>query len=52
MPVTLRRLSNGRVQVSTPGGVKAKGTTPQKAQAQQRLLNAIEENPNFRPRRR
>lgn len=30
------------MQVSTPGGVKAKATTPEKAKKQERLLNAIE----------
>jgi hypothetical protein len=30
------------VQVRTPGGVKAKSTTPAKAAAQKRLLNAVE----------
>ncbi len=42
MPVTKRRLKNGKVRVSTPGGVKAKATTPAKAAAQERLLNAVE----------
>lgn len=51
MPVTKRRLSSGMVRVSTPGGVKAKATTPAKAAAQERLLNAIEHNPNFKPRK-
>lgn len=30
------------MQVSTPGGVKAKATTPTKAAKQERLLNAID----------
>jgi hypothetical protein len=42
MPVTLRKLSNGKVRVSTPNGVHSKGTTPEKAKAQERLLNAVE----------
>lgn len=42
MPVIRRRLPSGKVQVRTPGGVKAKGTTPAKAEAQERLLNAVE----------
>jgi hypothetical protein len=50
MPVKLKRLKGGRMRVSTPGGVKAKRTTPQKAKAQQRLLNAIEHG--FRPTKR
>ena len=42
MPVTLENLPGDRVRVSTPGGVKAKHTTFQKAMAQKRLLNAVE----------
>lgn len=41
MPVTVRK-KGGKYQVSTPGGVKAKGTTKKKAEAQKRLLNAVE----------
>lgn len=42
MPIRTRKLKSGKVQVSTPGGVKAKATTPSKAAAQIRLLNAVE----------
>jgi hypothetical protein len=42
MPVRKRRLPSGKVRVSTPHGVKAKATTPAKAKAQERLLNAVE----------
>jgi len=42
MPVTIRKISKSRVRVSTPNGVKAKSTTPEKAAAQERLLNAVE----------
>ena len=42
MPVTLSKTPSGKVQVSTPGGVKAKGTTMAKAKKQQRLLNAVD----------
>ena len=42
MPVKKRKLPGGKVKVTTPGGVKAKGTTPEKAAAQERLLNAVE----------
>jgi hypothetical protein len=42
MPVKKRKLPSGKVQVSTPSGVKSKGTTPEKAAAQERLLNAVE----------
>ena len=52
MPVTKTKLPSGKVRVSTPGGVKSKATTPAKAAAQERLLNAVEHNPGFKPRRR
>lgn len=42
MPVTIRKLKNGKYQVSTPNGIKAKGTTKAKALKQKRLLDAIE----------
>jgi hypothetical protein len=42
MPVKLRKLTSGKVQVSTPNGIHAKGTTMEKAMAQERLLNAVE----------
>lgn len=41
MPVKIRKGKRGYT-VSTPGGVKAKGTTKEKAEAQKRLLNAVE----------
>jgi len=41
MPVTISK-TNGGYRVSTPNGVHAKGTTKQKAEAQKRLLNAVE----------
>ena len=41
MPVKVRK-KKGKYRVSTPGGVKAKGTTKAKAKAQERLLNAVE----------
>jgi hypothetical protein len=49
MPVTIRK-KNGH-EVRTPGGVKAKSTTKEKAEAQKRLLDAIEHNPGFKPRK-
>ena len=49
MPVTIRR-TNGKHQVSTPSGVKAKGTTKAKAEAQKRLLNVVDHG--FKPRKR
>ncbi len=42
MPVKIRKTSSGGYRVSTPHGVKAKSTTKQKAEAQERLLNAVE----------
>ena len=41
MPVKTRKVKGG-YQVRTPGGVKAKKTTKKKAEAQKRLLNAVE----------
>jgi hypothetical protein len=41
MPVTLENLPGDKVRVSTPGGVKAKATSFQKAMAQRRLLGAV-----------
>jgi len=42
MPVKIKSVGKGRVRVSTPNGVKAKSTTPAKAERQKRLLNAVE----------
>jgi hypothetical protein len=42
MPVKITPTGRGKVTVSTPGGVKAKATTPAKAKAQERILNAVE----------
>jgi hypothetical protein len=41
MPVKIAK-KGSKYKVSTPGGTKAKGTTKKKAQAQKRLLNAVE----------
>ena len=51
-PVKLTKLGSGKVRVSTPNGVKARATSPGNAKKQRNLLNAIEHDPNFRPRRR
>ena len=40
MPVKIRKVDGFRV--STPGGVKAKSTSKEKAEAQKRLLLGIE----------
>ena len=52
MPVKKTKLSGGKVRVSTPGGVKSKATTPANARKQERLLNAIENNPDFKRKKR
>jgi len=55
MPVTIRktkRKGKARYRVSTPGGTKAKGTTKVKAKSQERLLNALEHDPDFVPGKR
>jgi len=42
MPVHITHLKGGKVRVSTPGGVKAKSTTPSKAKHQANLLRGVE----------
>ena len=42
MPVKIKKTKSGKYTVSTPGGTKSKGTTKKKAEAQKRLLNAVE----------
>jgi hypothetical protein len=51
MPSKIRK-KNGYQVKSPTGRVHAKGTTLRKAKAQQRLLNAIEHNPDFKPRKK
>lgn len=46
MPETIRKVKGG-FRVSTPGGVKAKHTTKAKAEAQAKLLRAIDHG--FKP---
>jgi len=46
MPVKIKKVDGYRV--STPGGVKAKHTTKKKAEAQRRILNAVEHT-SWRP---
>jgi hypothetical protein len=41
MPVKVTKVGS-KYRVSTPSGTKAKGTTKAKAEAQKRLLNAVE----------
>lgn len=42
MPVSITKNKEGSYRVSTPNGVHAKGTTLERAQAQMKLLNAVE----------
>ena len=42
MPVSIKSVGKGKVSVSTPGGMKAKRTTPAKAARQKRLLYAVD----------
>jgi hypothetical protein len=42
MPEKITKTKSGKYRVSTPGGVKAKGTTKKKAEAQARLLRAVD----------
>lgn len=42
MPVTTKKVGKNKVQVRTPGGIKSKGSTPENAAKQKRLLNAVE----------
>ena len=46
MPVTITK-KDGKYSVRTPGGVKAKGTTKEKAEAQARLLRGVDHG--FKP---
>ena len=41
MPVKIRKVGS-KYQVSTPGGVKSKGTTKAKAESQARLLRGVD----------
>jgi len=52
MPVKITKISSiggGRYRVSTPSQVHAKSTTKAKAEAQARLLRAVEHNPKWKP---
>ena len=49
MPVSVRKTKRG-YEVKTPGGVKAKATSEEKAESQVRLLNAVDHG--WRPTRR
>jgi hypothetical protein len=42
MPVRITKTKDGKYKVSTPNGTRSKGTTKAKAQAQARLLRAVD----------
>jgi hypothetical protein len=48
MPVSIRKKGD-KYEVRTPNQVHAKATTKEKAEAQARLLRAIEHNPGWKP---
>jgi hypothetical protein len=48
MPYKVKKLKGGKVRVSGPSGVHAKGTTPAKAKRQLNLLRAVEHS-DWRP---
>jgi hypothetical protein len=51
MPYKIRK-KDGKYEVRSPSGVRAKGTTKKKAEAQVRLLYAIEEDEDFLEKRK
>ena len=54
MPVKITRVKGGKYRVSTPGGVKAKATTKEKAKRQANLLRAVDHGwkPSGKPARK
>lgn len=42
MPYRVERLTNGKLRITSPHGVKAKASTPTNAKRQLRLLRAVE----------
>lgn len=42
MPYTAHTLKSGKVEVTSPHGVKSHGSTPENAKKQMRLLRAVE----------
>ena len=54
MPTKITRVGKNKYSVRTPGGVKAKGTTKAKAQAQTRLLRGVKHGwkPTFGKKRK
>ena len=51
MPYRIKK-KDGDYEVRSPHGAKAKGTTKKKAEAQVRLLNAIEHDEDFVAKRK
>jgi len=49
MPYKIRK-NKGSYSVTSPHGTRAKHTTKEKAEAQVRLLQAVEHNPGFKPK--
>lgn len=47
MPYTETKLKNGKVKVTSPNGVKSKGSTKRNADRQVRLLRAVDHG--FKP---
>lgn len=47
MPYKETKLKSGKIKVTSPNGVKSKGSTPTNAKRQVRLLNAIDHG--FKP---
>jgi hypothetical protein len=48
MPYTTTKLPSGKVEVTSPHGIKSKGSTPANAEKQIHLLRAVEHS-NWRP---
>lgn len=52
MPVTITQNGDGTYTVRTPNAIHSTHTTLEKAERQARLLNALEHNPDLKPRKR
>lgn len=52
MPYKVRKKDDDKYEVRSPSGVRAKGTTKKKAEAQVRLLQAIEHDEDFEAKRK
>jgi hypothetical protein len=42
VPVKIKKTKSGRYKVTTPNGVKSKGTTLKKARAQKKIIDAAD----------